>query len=214
MTSCSFVCLFFPFFFFFFPPLNTPTSAVLIPNISSSFYFTFLFYFYFFMAYCSKGIQRLAASMNISNAVFCILLVNLSSSESPDADVQPGEGIESKYNQRRLVCLQTSVQLNMNQAFDWVTLERQAVKNKHSKQIKWEADAELNLRRVMKQTEETNRQQTCLRCPSSVVVDLRMRALAYVSYVSLLCSRLLSVCFFECVLFSDLGVFRQLLLNY
>lgn len=155
---------------------------------------------FFFMAHCSKGIQRLAASMNISNAVFCILLVNLSSSERPDADVQPGEGIESKHNQRRLVCLRTSVQLNMNQAFDWVTLERQAVKNKHSKQIKWKADAELNLRRVMKQTEETKRQQTCLRCPSSVVKDVRIRALAYVSYVSLLCSCLLSVCFFECVL--------------
>lgn len=70
---------------------------------------------------------------------------------------QPRERIESKHNQS-LVCLRTSVQLNMNQAFDWVTLERQAVKNKHSKQIKWEADVELNLRRVMKQTEETNRQ--------------------------------------------------------
>lgn len=136
---------------------NTPTSAVLFPNISSSFHFPFLFY-NFFTTRCSKGIQRLAASMNISNAVFCVLHVNLSSSERPDADVQPREGIESKHNQSRLVCLWTSVQLNMNQSFDWVTLERQAVKNKRSKQIKWEADAELNLRGVMKQTQETNRQ--------------------------------------------------------
>lgn len=158
-----------------------------------------LFYFIiFFTTRCSKGIQRLAASMNISNAVFCVL-VNLSSSERPDADVQLREGIESKHNQSRLVCLWTSVQLNMNQTFDWVTLERQPVKNKHSKQIKWEADAELNLRGVMKQTQETNRQQTCLRCPSSTVLPLCL--CAYVRWrtsfgcVSLLCSRLLSVCF-------------------
>lgn len=162
--------------------------------MSSSFHFPFLFY-YFFTTRCSKGIQRLAASMNVSNAVFCILLVNLSSSEHPDADIQLREGIESKHNQSRLVCLWTSVQLNMNQSFDWVTLERQAVKNKRSKQIKWEADAELNLRGVMKQTQETNRQQTCLRCPSKHCLCAYVRWRTSFGCVSLLCSRLLSVCF-------------------